>query len=185
MFSRALNLLCVPTPPATPPASSRNSQYDTMSHRKVDVDSLGLDDEDYESAALNPAGPPPDVLNAVAAERAAHVANLLARGAIAEALTAALTGDAPYGTDPALAPAKEQSTKAVADVLTTARVPDAAQYLPALSPADRDLLLKYVYKAMAQPQLYNCGALLAWHEKITEVSGVGSIVRVMSDRRVI
>ncbi|KAI8619673.1 actin-related protein 2/3 complex subunit 5 [Chytriomyces sp. MP71] len=45
-----------------------------------------------------------------------------------------------------------------------------------------DILMKFVYRGMAFPELYNSSVLLTWHEKVTEVTGLGSIVRVMSDR---
>ncbi|KAI9172867.1 arp2/3 complex subunit [Blastocladiella emersonii ATCC 22665] len=158
-----------------------------MSHRKLDVDSLGLDDEDFDELASATAGVDAAAIQADAEARAADVAGLLARGDLAGALRRGLDGVQPYGapSHAELAHAKDLSTKTVANVLASARSTDIAALVAGLSPADHDLLLKYVFRGMASPADYNCTSLLAWHEKLVEVAGVGSIVRVLADRRVI
>lgn len=46
-----------------------------------------------------------------------------------------------------------------------------------------DTLLKYVYKGFETPSEGSSGLLLLWHEKIYNLSGVGCIIRVLSDTR--
>lgn len=46
-----------------------------------------------------------------------------------------------------------------------------------------DTLMKYVYKGFESPSEGSSGLLLLWHEKIYNISGVGCIVRVLSDTR--
>ena len=51
---------------------------------------------------------------------------------------------------------------------------------------DRDLmdvLMKYIYRGFEIPYEGSSGHLLVWHEKVYNVSGVGSIVRVFSDSK--
>ena len=51
---------------------------------------------------------------------------------------------------------------------------------------DRDLvdvLMKYIYRGFEIPIEGSSGHLLQWHEKVYNVSGVGSIVRVLTDSK--
>ncbi|KAI9219556.1 actin-related protein 2/3 complex subunit 5 [Blastocladiella britannica] len=161
-----------------------------MSHRKLDIDALHLDDDDDQLEALAAQVDLP-ALQSAAQARASDVANALSRGDTAGAIRAALAGEHPYGAasgptaDPKLGAIKDQSTKPVVDALSAARAADIPALVAALSPADLDLLLKYVYRGMASPVGVNCAALLAWHEKITEVAGVGAVLRVIGDGRAI
>ena len=47
----------------------------------------------------------------------------------------------------------------------------------------RDVLMRYIYKGFEIPADGSSGHLLIWHEKVFDVSGVGSIVRVLTDRK--
>jgi len=47
----------------------------------------------------------------------------------------------------------------------------------------RDLLMKYIYRGFELPSEGSSPHLLFWHEKIFETSGVGSIIRVLTDRK--
>nr|ACO12355.1 Actin-related protein 2/3 complex subunit 5 [Lepeophtheirus salmonis] len=47
----------------------------------------------------------------------------------------------------------------------------------------RDVLMRYIYKGFEIPSEGSSGHLLIWHEKIYDISGVGSIVRVLTDRK--
>ncbi len=44
-----------------------------------------------------------------------------------------------------------------------------------------DVLMKYVYKLMAKTS--NCATMLKIHAQLVEKAGLGSIVRVMTDRK--
>ena len=51
---------------------------------------------------------------------------------------------------------------------------------------DRDLmdvLMKYIYRGFEIPTDGSSGHLLVWHEKVYNISGVGSIVRVFADSK--
>lgn len=47
----------------------------------------------------------------------------------------------------------------------------------------KDVLMKYVYRGFENPSEGSSGHLLFWHEKVFESTGVGSIVRVLTDRK--
>ena len=47
----------------------------------------------------------------------------------------------------------------------------------------RDLLMKYIYRGFETPFDNSSAQLLNWHEKVFDESDLGSIVRVMTDRK--
>ena len=46
-----------------------------------------------------------------------------------------------------------------------------------------DTLMKYIYRGFEIPTDGSSGHLLLWHEKVYNISGVGSIVRVFADTK--
>lgn len=61
-------------------------------------------------------------------------------------------------------------------------IPNAVKSIPAPL---RDTLMKYVYRGFECPKDYPSSALLTWHEKVLAETGLGSIVRVLTDRRTV
>ena len=62
----------------------------------------------------------------------------------------------------------------------------SAQMEEAVNTLDRDqldILMKYIYKGFETPSEGSSGHLLAWHEKVHAVAGVGCIVRVLTDKK--
>ncbi|KAH8708575.1 actin-related protein 2/3 complex subunit 5 [Phaeosphaeriaceae sp. PMI808] len=120
----------------------------------------------------------------------------------------------PYGADDK---AKELHLAVVIEILQSIRQSDMSPILGRIYTAPGgtealDVLMKYVYKGMAQasppsntrnitPQATGfsqvhirgggegggqaMSVLLSWHEKLVEIAGPGSIVRVMTDRRTV
>ncbi|PVU98645.1 hypothetical protein BB560_005627 [Smittium megazygosporum] len=78
---------------------------------------------------------------------------------------------------------QEKFATLVHDVLSSTRIQDAKKAMDPLSQEDLCLLMKYVYYCLSRPRIYNCSALLSWHEKIVETAGVGCISRVLADKR--
>lgn len=98
-----------------------------------------------------------------------------------------------------------KNIKTVVDVLNQFRANDIPTAIKSLDVDQQDVLMKYLYAALAKPEQFNPGMLLNWHEKVTlhgmckqfarlntnvllqltEVTGPGSIVRVMSDKRTV
>ncbi|KAI8825589.1 actin-related protein 2/3 complex subunit 5 [Fimicolochytrium jonesii] len=154
-----------------------------MSHRKLDVDHF--DDEDAfidenETAHGNTAINESAQLDVDT--RANTVRDLLSRGDTASAVAAALANP-PAGRE--VQSIKDKNTTTVMEALSAVKSADIFPIVKQLDQAQVDVLVKYIYRGMASPETFNSAVLLAWHEKATEVSGLGSIVRVMTDRRTV
>lgn len=52
------------------------------------------------------------------------------------------------------------------DVLNSVKATDILSLIKMLSPEQQDILMKYIYRGMASPELYNSAVLLNWHEKV-------------------
>ena len=58
--------------------------------------------------------------------------------------------------------------------------------LATLGKLDRDLidvLMKYIYRGFEIPTKDSSAHLLLWHEKVYEITGIGSIMRVLADSK--
>lgn len=120
---------------------------------------------------------------------------LLQRGENTEALRLALE-NVPYGGDEA---GKDLHCSTVVEILGSIKQSEMSATLNKLYSSSEagsellDTLMKYLYKGMARkdaPQVGSTGVggmsvLLSWHEKLVEIAGLGSIVRVMTDRRTV
>ncbi|CAJ0948681.1 unnamed protein product, partial [Mesorhabditis belari] len=141
------------------------------SYRKLDVDAL--DDERYdedegaESAALGPD------------ERS--VQSYLQTSRLTDALHAALTNPPLTTKNQQI---KDRSTLLVAKVLQAFKTAEIEGAIKVLSEDEGDLLMKYVYKIMEINQENAvCASTLSWHAQLVARFGLGSIIRVLSDRR--
>ncbi|ORY33947.1 putative Arp2/3 complex 16 kDa subunit [Naematelia encephala] len=135
--------------------------------RKIDID-----------APRGPAGALSD-----AKAKSGEVRGLVSKGDIAGALNLILT-DPPYGDG--VDEAKNLTSSAVLLILNSTRTAEIPNHLKNLDPEQQDHLMAYLYKAMGTEGHggdVSGSVLLTWHEKLTEVAGVGCIVRVMTDRR--
>lgn len=68
-------------------------------------------------------------------------------------------------------------------VLSVYRSNEIEAAVKSLSKDEIDTLMKYIYEGFAEPTDKSCGVLLSWHEKAFAEGGVGSIVRVLTDRK--
>ncbi|XP_058958149.1 actin-related protein 2/3 complex subunit 5-A-like [Pocillopora verrucosa] len=149
---------------------SKSSQ--STKFRGVDVDELDentfQDDGDEDSGQSGP--------------DEGEVKNLLMQQKNAEALKAALT-NAPIMS-------KNQATKdkafgIVLRVLTAVKAAEVDKCVKILDKNEQDVLMKYIYRGFAEPTEGSSATLLTWHEKLLAVAGLGSIVRVLSDRKTV
>jgi hypothetical protein len=76
---------------------------------------------------------------------------------------------------------QERNLAVVESVLTTIQEAEIPALLKGLDLDACDVLMKYVYKLMAKSS--NCAIMLKIHAQLVEKAGLGSIVRVMTDRK--
>eukprot|EP00128_Syssomonas_multiformis_P014603 Colp12_sorted_trinity150504_noHs@33360 len=148
----------------------------STNHRKVDVDAF--DEDNYIEDETTEV----DNIAASVSARESEVRKLLNLGQTEQALKAALTDPPVTAKNDSV---KEQNYASVMSVLTAFKTTEIPKVIANLSSTEVDVLMKYVYKGMSRPEEGNSGILLTWHEKALEVGGVGSIVRVMTDRKTV
>ncbi|TFK27295.1 arp2/3 complex 16 kDa subunit [Coprinopsis marcescibilis] len=154
-----------------------------INFRKIDIDQW--DEDALHESELYEVDPrdPQQVLEEAKARQVA-VRSSLARSDISGALTTALES-APYG--PNVEEAKTITLQTLLTILNSTKSTEISGVVKTLSPDTQDVLMKYLYKGMAMPGWGDISGsvLLGWHEKLTEVAGVGCIVRTMTDRRIV
>ncbi|KXS18440.1 Arp2/3 complex 16 kDa subunit ARPC5 [Gonapodya prolifera JEL478] len=180
------------------------------SYRKLDVDNVaggGGDDDDggFDAGAADAAASlSPRELEQTANSRLGDVRGLITRGNVAAAIALAVEEPLPYGERPDLKAAKDLAISAVIEPLTatkTADIPNVVKQLHQQNPELLDRLMKFVYRGMAGSGVGPAGvvgpgnitgvtgqtaaALLNWHAAIVEVGGVGTIARVLTDRKIL
>ncbi|KAF9526054.1 arp2/3 complex 16 kDa subunit [Crepidotus variabilis] len=154
-----------------------------VNFRKINVDQY--DEDVIQESELYEADPrePAEVLEE-AKQRQVAVRGLLSKNDIAGALTTILD-NAPYG--PNVESAKEITLQTLLTILNSTKSTEISVIIKSLSMDTQDTLMKYIYKGMGMPGWGDVSGsvLLGWHEKLTEVAGVGCIVRTMTDRRIV
>ncbi|ODV61387.1 Arc15p [Ascoidea rubescens DSM 1968] len=112
-----------------------------------------------------------------------QVKALLSKGNYSDSLRLALTNP-PYHSD--IEDTRLFNLSLVLEVLTSVKQAQMSNIVQALDIDQQDILVKYLYKAMSQSQSQiHSGILLAWFEKTIEITGLGPILRYMSDRRLV
>ncbi|XP_020620032.1 actin-related protein 2/3 complex subunit 5-like [Orbicella faveolata] len=138
--------------------------------RGVDVDELDenkfQDDGDEDSGQSGP--------------DEAEVNNLLMQKKNAEALKAALTNAPILSKNQAT---KDKAFAVVLRVLTAVKSAEVEKAVKTLDKNEQDVLMKYIYRGFAEPTEGSSATLLTWHEKVLASAGLGSIVRVLTDRK--
>ncbi|KAF2634825.1 Arp2/3 complex 16 kDa subunit ARPC5 [Massarina eburnea CBS 473.64] len=195
--------------------------------RTINIDALDPDSPaNFDLSSLTPSVTP--VSTADVQSTAGQIRQLLRGGDNEGALQGALENP-PYGGDDK---GKEVHLATVIEILQSIRQADMSPILSRLYSAPGgtevlDVLMKYIYKGMAQSNAANAAntanssrmltpqhtstrmltpqttgfsqissrggegggqamsVLLSWHEKLVEIAGPGSIVRVMADRRTV
>ncbi|KAJ3027022.1 UNVERIFIED_CONTAM: hypothetical protein HDU68_004640 [Siphonaria sp. JEL0065] len=140
------------------------------------------DDDDFQEETILPPPRGEFELNGAIQDRQNQVRGFISRSSFAEAVSKALE-DPSVGRDPQAA--KDKNLQVVMEALAAPRTTDIPVVVKQLPPFQLDILMKFIYRGMGSPELYNPSVLLAWHEKVTEVTGLGSIVRVLTDRQTV
>jgi actin related protein 2/3 complex, subunit 5 len=61
---------------------------------------------------------------------------------------------------------QEKNLQIVMEALSAPKSSDIPAILRQLHPQQVDTLMKFIYRGMASPNLFNSALLLAWHEKV-------------------
>ncbi|WVN88369.1 uncharacterized protein L203_103575 [Cryptococcus depauperatus CBS 7841] len=152
--------------------------------RGINIDALE-EDVLLPSDLYDPDPRGPEGVLSDAQKRSGDVRGLVSRGDTAGALSTILT-DPPYGEG--VDEAKNLTTSALLLILNSTRSTDIPSLVRNLDQVQQDRLMAYLYKGMAalgQSGEISGSVLLTWHEKLTETAGVGCIVRVMTDRKIL
>ena len=110
------------------------------------------------------------------------VESLLSEGKAAEALSHVL---ASTGLGIKSKEAREANLGVAMRVMMAIKTSQIEGAVAELDNENRDILMKIIYRGFENPSEGSSGQLLVWHEKVFAVSGVGSIVRVMTDKKTI
>lgn len=148
-----------------------------IDYRKIDIDALD-NENNLTKEDLVPEARPVD--SSEINQRAQQVRSLLQRGDHAGALQEAIN-DPPYGGDES---AKSMNLSTVIEVLTSVRGSDMTPIIEKLDHEQQVTLLKYLYKGMGDSKgQTQGGVLLSWFEKLVSITGQGTVIQYISDRR--
>ena len=137
--------------------------------RRIDVDQYDEENFKDDQVEQNLAGPDEQ-----------QVSQYLLGGKNIEALKAALQNP-PYRSKDASA---NKAANLLVRVLSSVKTSDIPKSLESLSVEELDVLLKYIYKGFSLGlDGQQCASLLSWHEKIVAKGGMGSVIRVLTDRK--
>lgn len=145
-----------------------NSQF-----RKIDVDQYGEDlfkDEDQLEASS------PGSLTLDEKE----VSNMLNSGKHREALKLSLNS-APIGSKSQFL--RDANFNLVLKILLSIRISEIESVVNELNFDEIDILMKYIYRGFEVPSDGSSANLLIWHDKAFNKGGVGSIIRVLTDKK--
>jgi actin related protein 2/3 complex subunit 5 len=78
---------------------------------------------------------------------------------------------------------KDRAVQLVMRVMLSFKASEIEQTVKSLDQQGLDVLMKYIYRGFEFPSDGSSAQLLTWHEKAFAVGGLGSIVRVLTDRK--
>jgi len=109
-----------------------------------------------------------------------EINNLLAQNKNVDALKNVLQ-NAPVGNKNQQA--KDASLTLAMRVMMSIKTSQIDGALNNLDNEQRDVLMKYIYRGFEVPNDGSSAHLLIWHEKVFNIAGIGSIVRVLTDKK--
>ncbi|XP_043275480.1 actin-related protein 2/3 complex subunit 5-A [Venturia canescens] len=140
--------------------------------RKIDIDEYsenGFQDEENDGGAIGPTGPDES-----------EILQLLTQGRNADALISVLKC-APLGSKNQQI--KDNARNLAQKVLLSIKSNQMDDCLAQLDRDQVDVLMKYIYRGFEIPTKDSSAHLLVWHEKVYNINGIGSIMRVLADSK--
>ena len=145
----------------------------SVGFRKIDIDQYGENVFKDDDTSLEPQSPSVGVDEN-------EVKRLIQSGKSADALRQLLS-TAPLSTKNQVI--KDKANELLLQVLLGVRASEIDKCLIGLEADQLDILMKYIYRGFETPNEGSSGHLLVWHEKVFSLAGVGSIVRVLTDKK--
>ena len=108
-----------------------------------------------------------------------EVRTMISQGRKEEAIKAAVANPPLTGEEES----KRRAFASVMNAVTSFKTSEIADCVAQLDNSECDVLMKYVYRGMADPHDSYSAHLLVWHGAIVKKSGLGSISRVLTDRQ--
>jgi actin related protein 2/3 complex subunit 5 len=140
--------------------------------RKIDIDQYNEDAFKDEEGA--------EAQSPVTGVDEQEVKRLISGGRYGEALKSLLLAAPVTSKNQAV---KDNAYALVLQVLSSVKTSEMDKVLEPLDSDHVDLLMKYIYRGFENPNDNSCAHLLVWHEKAYSKGGVGSIVRVLTDKK--
>ena len=153
---------------------AKNTNSNVFRTLDVDLYSEDIYKEDKDSWVPEP-NPLADVNDSV-------VESLLSTGKNCEALNHVLSNNSLSIKDPQ---ARDVNLAVSLKVLLSFKTSQIEAAVAGLDNESRDILMKIIYRGFEIPFEGSSAQLLVWHEKVYAVAGVGSIVRVMTDKKTV
>lgn len=138
--------------------------------RRVDVDQFT--EEKYEEEMM--------IDDGITGPNEAEIQQMLNVGRNTDALLHVLNS-APLATkNPSV---KDRAVQVVLKVLMSFKSGEIDGAVRCLNQPQLDILMKYIYRGFEYPSEGSSAQLLMWHERVFSVGGLGSIIRVLTDRK--
>ena len=131
--------------------------------RKIDIDQYGDNVFSDDVNSLEPPSPTDET----------EIKRLLESGKKAEAVRSLLS----------CSPFNQVNRDLMLQLLMSVKSSEMDRVIEGLEPELIDRLMKYIYKGFETPSEGSSGHLLIWHDKVFAVGGVGSVVRVITDKK--
>jgi actin related protein 2/3 complex subunit 5 len=109
-----------------------------------------------------------------------EVQGFLSSGKNAAALQAVLKNPPVTSKNQAV---KDRALQLVMKVLLSFKASEIEAAVKSLDQTSIDVLMKYIYRGFEIPSEGSSATLLTWHDRVFAVGGLGSIVRVLTDRK--
>lgn len=131
--------------------------------RKIDIDQYGDNVFSDEINSLEPPSPTDEK----------EIKRLLDSGKRIEAVRCLLSSS----------PFNQVNRDLMLQLLLSVKSSEMDRVIEGLEPELIDRLMKYIYRGFETPSEGSSGHLLIWHDKVFAVGGVGSVVRVITDKK--
>lgn len=147
--------------------------------RRIDIDALDPENTIQPEDLIPPTDP---ISSAEIQQQISNIRQYISKGSYSEAVQFA-TSAPPYGASPN---DKESYVNTLLELFSVVKQNDIGSIVESLDIEQQNVLIKYIYKGFAIPKgKQQGGVLLSWYDKTVGVTGIGPVVRYLSDRRTI